>query len=96
MQVRGLQPPYLSTILNIFRNCLLRCPKKYVLTQIVNFECFRMLDLSHNRLVKLENKTHGLLEDCLSLRHKRNQHQNCNTKILEKIQLKEAYAICML
>jgi len=26
------------------------------------------LDLSHNRLEKLENKTHGLLDDCLSLR----------------------------
>jgi len=28
----------------------------------------RNLDLSHNRLEKLENRTHGLLEDCLSLR----------------------------
>eukprot|EP00088_Acartia_fossae_P001194 TRINITY_DN10452_c0_g1_i2.p1 TRINITY_DN10452_c0_g1~~TRINITY_DN10452_c0_g1_i2.p1 ORF type:complete len:750 (-),score=93.28 TRINITY_DN10452_c0_g1_i2:158-2113(-) len=28
----------------------------------------RKLDLSHNRLEKLENKTHGLLEDCLSIR----------------------------
>jgi len=28
----------------------------------------RNLDLSHNRLEKLENKTHGLLEDCLSIR----------------------------
>ncbi len=30
----------------------------------------RNLDLSHNRLEKLENKTHGLLEDCLSIRRK--------------------------
>ena len=28
----------------------------------------RNLDLSHNRLEKLENKTHGLLEDLLSIR----------------------------
>ncbi|XP_069692523.1 chaoptin-like isoform X1 [Periplaneta americana] len=27
----------------------------------------RTLDLSHNRLEKLDNKTHGLLDDCLSL-----------------------------
>lgn len=27
----------------------------------------RTLDLSHNLLEKLDNKTHGLLDDCLSL-----------------------------
>lgn len=27
----------------------------------------RTLDLSHNQLERLDNKTHGLLDDCLSL-----------------------------
>ena len=27
----------------------------------------RLLDLSHNTLEKLDNKTHSLIEDCLSL-----------------------------
>ena len=28
----------------------------------------RNINLSHNKLEKLENKTHGLFDDCLSIR----------------------------
>ena len=28
----------------------------------------RELDLSHNKLYRLQNKTHGLFDDCLSIR----------------------------
>lgn len=31
------------------------------------FFCFRELDLSQNMLEKIDNKTHGVLDDCLSI-----------------------------
>jgi hypothetical protein len=35
--------------------------------RVAGLVSLRTLDLSHNLLEKLDNKTHGLLDDCLSL-----------------------------
>lgn len=38
-----------------------------ILVSILGLVALQTLDLSNNKIAKLDNKTHGLLDDCLSL-----------------------------
>lgn len=49
----------------------------------------RLLDLSHNTLEKLDNKTHSLIEDCLSLEKVNllRSFQTCLTILFDQVEL---------
>ena len=38
------------------------------MTSFLGLKALSHLDLSHNHIKRLQNRTHGLLEDCLSIR----------------------------